>query len=72
MPQNIERVDFDAVLKKPSSNKLQENRFLANYSKPYFIDGIILPSNFELNNRYFGILQSRFTLYEGKALTMIV
>ena len=48
MPQNIEQVDFDDVLKKPSSNKTETKRFLAKYSKPYSIDGIKLPLNFEL------------------------
>ena len=48
MPQNIEQVNFDDVLKKPSSNKIDAKRFLAKYSKPYSIDKIKLPPNFEL------------------------
>lgn len=48
MLQNIEQADFDEDLKKPSSNKIEAKRFLAKYSKPYFIDGIRLPPNFEL------------------------
>jgi len=48
MPQNIQQADFDAVLRKPSSNKIQAKRFLAKYSKPYSIKGISLPQNFEL------------------------
>jgi hypothetical protein len=48
MPQNIQQAEFDAVLKKPSSNKAQAKRFLAKYTTPYSIAGITLPENFEL------------------------
>ena len=48
MPQNIEHADFDEILKKPSSNKTEAKRFLAKYSLPYSIEGIVLPDKFEL------------------------
>ena len=48
MPQNIEQADFDALLRKPSSNKAEAKRFLAKYTTPYSIPGITLPENFEL------------------------
>lgn len=48
MSQNIQQADFDEVLRKPSSNKTQAKRFLAKYSKPYSVEGITLPENFEL------------------------
>ncbi|MCK5872323.1 MAG: hypothetical protein KAG26_05815 [Methylococcales bacterium] len=48
MPQNIEHADFDAILKKPSSNKIEAKRFLAKYALPYSIEGIVLPAKFEL------------------------
>jgi len=40
MPQTINQTDFDAVLKKPSSNKAQAKQFLAKYTTPYINEGI--------------------------------
>jgi len=48
MPQTINQADFDAILKKPSSNKAQAKQFLAKYTTPYIIEGILLPAHFEL------------------------
>ncbi|NOQ36952.1 MAG: hypothetical protein GQ569_13855 [Methylococcaceae bacterium] len=48
MLQNIQQADFDEVLKKPSSNKVQAKRFLAKYPSNYSVDSIVLPEKFEL------------------------
>ncbi|NOQ37243.1 MAG: hypothetical protein GQ569_15355 [Methylococcaceae bacterium] len=48
MPQNIEQADFDEILRKPTSNKIQAKKFLAKYPLNYAVEGVVLPEKFEL------------------------
>ncbi len=48
MPQIIPHADFSDVLKKPSTNKQQAQKFLAKYPIEYKVAGIKLPEGFTL------------------------
>jgi len=50
MPEAIDLTDFLGVLKKPRLNKNEAKKFLADYSRDYVIDGIVLPENFQLKS----------------------
>jgi hypothetical protein len=49
-PQTIKRAKFAELFNKPSTNKQEAKKFIANYTIDYLVDEINLPEGFELKS----------------------
>lgn len=50
MPKYLDFADFSNTLKRPSFNRNEAKKFLADYPCDYVVDGIDLPENFQLKS----------------------
>jgi hypothetical protein len=50
MPKYLDFADFSNTLKRPSFNRNEAKKFLADYPRDYVVDGIDLPENFQLKS----------------------